>query len=280
MALGALEREAWPTVAFNTIEVSVAYSGAVPDEVEKSIIVEIEERVEALQGVKAVALFPEIRLAIWVVAGLITPGIGALAVVLVLDLAINTISLFAFVPAIGIIVDDAIVVAEYIHYERKRGLPGVAAAIRGTRRIKNALIFAVLTLVAAFTPLLFIPGGIGEIWAALPIIIIGMLLISLSESLLNRLYRLEDPGGLRCEAGDHRWRQVAFPPHQSDLGTTFPGFTPLILERAIQAQFPVLFAASLGVGVMIKTAIPMLLIRALMAIYPSANSGRGAATAS
>jgi len=97
-ALGALEREAWPTVPFNTIEVSVAYSGAVPDEVEESIIV-----------------------------------------------------------------DDAIVVAEYIHYERKRGLPGVVAAIRGTRRIKNALIFAVLTLVAAFTPLLFIPGGIGEI---------------------------------------------------------------------------------------------------------------------
>ena len=61
--------------------------------------------------------------------------------------------------------------------------------------------------------------------------------------------------------------------------TTFPGFTPLIRERAIQAQFPVLFAASLGVGVMIKTAILMLLIRALMAIYLSANSGRGAVTA-
>ena len=132
----------------------------------------------------ALALFLEMRLALWVVAGLITSGIGALAVMLVLDLAINTISLFAFVLAIGIIVDDAIVVAEYIHYERKRGLPGVVAAIRGTRRIQNALIFAVLTSVAAFTPLLFIPGGIGEIWAALPIIIIGMLLISLAESLL------------------------------------------------------------------------------------------------
>ena len=132
----------------------------------------------------ALALFLEIRLALWVVAGLLTSGIGALAVMLVLDLAINTISLFAFVLAIGIIVDDAIVVAECIHYERSRGVPGVAAAIRGTRRIKNALIFAVLTSVAAFTPLLFIPGGIGEIWAALPIIIIGMLLISLSESLL------------------------------------------------------------------------------------------------
>ena len=131
----------------------------------------------------SLALFLEIRLALWVVVGLVTSGIGALAVMLVLDLAINTISLFAFLLAIGIIVDDAIVVAEHIHYERMRGVPGVVAAIRGSRRIKNALTFAVLTSVAAFTPLLFIPGGIGEVWTALPVIIIGMLLISLTESL-------------------------------------------------------------------------------------------------
>ncbi len=144
----------------------------------------------------ALALFLEIRLALWVVVGLITSGIGALAVMLSLGLAINTISLFAFVLAIGIIVDDAIVVAEHIHYERKRGVPGLVAAIRGTRRIKKALTFAVLTSVAAFTPLLFIPGGNGEVWAALPVIIIGMLLISLVESLFilpNHLSHLHGP---------------------------------------------------------------------------------------
>ena len=126
----------------------------------------------------ALALFLEIRLAVWVAAGLAVSGIGALAVMLMLDIAINTISLFAFVLAIGI------VVAEHIHYERKQGSPSVIAAIRGTRRIKVPLTFAVLTSVAAFTPLLFIPGGIGEIWGALPVIIIAMLLISLVESLL------------------------------------------------------------------------------------------------
>ena len=144
----------------------------------------------------ALALFLEIRLALWVVAGLVTSGIGALAVMLALDLAINTISLFAFVLAIGIIVDDAIVVAEHIHYERMRGTPGVVAAIRGARRIKKALIFAVLTSVAAFTPLLFIPGGIGEVWSALPVIVIGMLLISLVEALLilpRHLCHLQGP---------------------------------------------------------------------------------------
>ncbi len=131
----------------------------------------------------ALSLFMELRLAIWVVAGLVTSFVGALAVMLVLDITLNPVSLLVFVLAIGIIVDDAIVVAEHIHLERKQGTPGVVAAIRGTRRIKVPLIFAVLTSIAAFTPILFIPGGIGEIWRALPIIIIAMLLISLFESL-------------------------------------------------------------------------------------------------
>ena len=58
------------------------------------------------------------------------------------------------------------------------------AAIRGTRRIKVPLTFAVLTSVAAFMPLLFIPGGVGETWSALPVIVIAMLMVSLVESLL------------------------------------------------------------------------------------------------
>ena len=131
----------------------------------------------------ALALFLEIRLAIWVIFGLVTSGVGALAVMLWLDLPLNAQSLFAFVLAIGIIVDDAIVVAERVYTQRMTGLPGPVAAIRGTRRIKTALTFAVLTSIAAFTPLLFIPGGIGEVWFALPAIIIGMLVISLIEAL-------------------------------------------------------------------------------------------------
>ena len=136
----------------------------------------------------ALALFIEIRLAVWVTVGLVVSFVGVLTVMLALDIAINTISLFVFVLAI--------VVAEHIHRERKRGTPGVVAAIRGTRRIKVPLTFAVLTSIAAFIPLLYIPGGIGEVWRALLIIIIAMLLISPVESLLilpNRLSHLHDP---------------------------------------------------------------------------------------
>ena len=144
----------------------------------------------------SLALFLEIRLAFWVVVGLVTSFVGVLAVMLAFDVALNTISLFVFVLAIGIIVDDAIVVAEHIHLERRRGTPGLGAAIRGARRIKIPLTFAVLTSIVAFTPVFFIPGGIGEVWQALPIMIIAMLLISLAESLFilpNRLSRLHGP---------------------------------------------------------------------------------------
>ena len=145
----------------------------------------------------ALGLFLEIRLAFWVAVGLGVAGIGALAAMMMFDIAIHAVSLFSFVLAIGIIVDDAIVVAEHIHLERMRGTPGVVAAIRGARRIKVPLIFAVLTTIVAFVPLLFIPAGFGEVWKALPIIVIAMLVISLIESLLvlpNHLsHRLHGP---------------------------------------------------------------------------------------
>ena len=144
----------------------------------------------------ALTLFLDIRLAVWVAVGLALSGIGALAVMLMFDLSLSSVSLFTFVLAIGIVVDDAIVVAEHIHYERKQGTSGVVAAIRGTRRIKTPLIFAVLTSVAAFTPLLFLPGGIGDVMRPVPIVLIAMLMISLIESLLilpNHLSHLHGP---------------------------------------------------------------------------------------
>ncbi len=146
----------------------------------------------------ALALFLEIRLAFWVSAGLAVTFVGALAVMLLFGISISTVSLFVFVLAIGIVVDDAIIVAESIDSERGRGTPALAAAIRGTRRIALPLTFAVLTSMAAFMPLLFIPGGIGEMWRPVPVIVIGMLAISLVESLFVLPHHLSNlPGADR-----------------------------------------------------------------------------------
>ena len=205
----------------------------------------------------ALALFLEVRLALWVVVGLITSGVGTLAVMLVFDLAINTISLFSFVLAIGIIVDDAIVVGEHIHYERAKGVPGVVAAIRGARRIKSALVFAVLTSVAAFTPLLFIPGGIGEVWGALPVIIIGMLLISLAESLLilpNHLSHMHGPEWTPANIADRFLGRIR---HWVDRGLN--GFVNGFFDRALRFatdQPAVVVAGVIGLLVVSLSLVP------------------------
>ncbi len=205
----------------------------------------------------ALALFLEIRLAVWVAAGLAVAGIGALAVMLAVDIAINTISLFAFVLAIGIVVDDAIVVAEHIHYERRRGTPGVVAAIRGTRRIKVPLTFAVLTSVAAFTPLFFIPGGIGQVWKALPVIIIAMLLISLVESLLilpNHLSHLHGPEWVPKGSVDRFFARV-----QGTVDELLNRFVKGPLDRGLHfatAQPIVTLAGAIGLLIFSISLIP------------------------
>ena len=132
----------------------------------------------------ALALFLEIRVSLWVAVGIAVSAIGALAVVLALDLTVDANGLFAFVLAIGIVVDDAIVVAEHIYHERRRGASGRVAAIRGVRRIAVPLTFAVVTSMVAFSPLMLLPGGQGEIIFPLAVILIAMLAISLVESLL------------------------------------------------------------------------------------------------
>ena len=205
----------------------------------------------------ALTLFLQIRLALWVAVGLAVSGIGALAVMLALDFAINTISLFSFVLAIGIVVDDAIVVAEHIHYERMRGTPGIVAAIRGVRRIKVPLIFAVLTSVAAFMPLLFVPGGVGEVWSALPVIVIAMLLISLVESLLvlpNHLSHLPGPEWVPTRAFDRFFARI-----QNRVDIQLNRFVQGPLDRGLRFatdQPTVTMAGAVGLLVLSIALIP------------------------
>ena len=205
----------------------------------------------------ALTLFLEIRLAVWVVVGLALSGIGALAVMLIFGLSLSSISLFTFVLAIGIVVDDAIVVAEHIHYERKQGIPGFIAAVRGTRRIKTLLIFAVLTSVAAFTPLLFLPGGIGDIMRPVPIVLIAMLMISLIESLLilpNHLSHLHGPDWAPTSAIDRFFART-----QGYVDRSLNKFLEGPLDRGLRFatdQPMVTIAGTIGIFILSVSLLP------------------------
>ena len=101
-----------------------------------------------------------------------------------MDVSVNLISLFGFILVLGIVVDDAIVVAENIHYHRKRGGRGIEPVVRGAMEVATPVVFAVLTTIAAFSPMLVLPGSMGQFARNIPLIVIGTLIFSLIESLL------------------------------------------------------------------------------------------------
>ena len=146
------------------------------------------------------ALFLEVRTAAWTAAGIVVSFAGALAAAWLLDVSLNTNSLLGFILVLGMLVDDAVVVAEHVHAERSNGLSATTAAIRGARRIARPLVFTVLTTVIAFVPLLFVPGPAGKLMNNVATIMIAALVVSLIDSLFvlpGHLARVPAPGAPR-----------------------------------------------------------------------------------
>ena len=99
-----------------------------------------------------------------------------------LGFTINMVSLFAFLIALGMIVDDAIIVTENIHHYVEEGMPVRQAALRGTREIVAPVVAATLTTVIAFLPLLAIGGRMGEFVKVIPVVVSAALIGSLLEA--------------------------------------------------------------------------------------------------
>tara|TARA_B100001123_G_scaffold413898_1_gene512721 strand:- start:3100 stop:6297 length:3198 start_codon:yes stop_codon:yes gene_type:complete len=129
------------------------------------------------------AIFLEIRLAFWVSLGIPISFLGAIMLMPGLDATINVLSLFAFILVLGIVVDDAIIVGENIYAHQERHGQGLKGSIEGAQEIATPVIFAVLTTVAAFLPLMFVPGMMGKMFRIIPLIVIPCLVFSLVESL-------------------------------------------------------------------------------------------------
>ncbi len=128
-------------------------------------------------------LFLRVRLALWVTLGIPISFMGALWLLPNLDGSINMISMFAFILVLGIVVDDAIIIGESIYAEHGKGHYGLDGAIRGVKKVSTPVIFAVLTSIVAFAPILFLPGPEGRLWSVIPIVVIATLFFSLIESI-------------------------------------------------------------------------------------------------
>jgi len=102
-------------------------------------------------------LFLEMKLAFWVTMGIPISFLGCLLFLPMFNVSINMISLFAFIIALGIVVDDAIIAGENIYEYRQRGLGFRQAAIEGAKDVAIPIAFSILTNIVAFMPLLFVP---------------------------------------------------------------------------------------------------------------------------
>ena len=133
--------------------------------------------------VLCLSLFLEIRVALWVAWGIPTSFLGALFLMPLFGVSINMLTLFAFIVVLGMVVDDAIVVGENIFERAQKGETYLQASIGGTKEVGIPVVFSVLTTVAAFSPLFFVPGFMGKFMGVIPVIVISVLMISLVESL-------------------------------------------------------------------------------------------------
>ncbi len=127
--------------------------------------------------------------------------IGACAIMYALGFSLNTLTLLALVLAIGLVVDDAIVMLENIHRHVEQGTPRREAAIRGSREIGFAIIAMTLTLVAVFIPVGFQQGTTGKLFTefawtlAGAVLVSGFVALTLSPMMCSRLLREHERHG-------------------------------------------------------------------------------------
>ncbi|MDQ7744326.1 efflux RND transporter permease subunit [Hydrogenophaga pseudoflava] len=121
--------------------------------------------------------------------------IGAFALMALFGFSINTLTLLALVLAIGLVVDDAIVVLENIYRHIEEGMKPFDAAIKGAREIGFAVVAMTLTLAAVYAPLAFTPGRTGRLFAefalalAGAVVVSGFVALTLSPMMSSKLLR-------------------------------------------------------------------------------------------
>ena len=124
--------------------------------------------------------------------------IGAFALMAMAGFSVNTLTLLALVLAIGLVVDDAIVMLENIYRHIEDGMPPFQAAIRGAKEVGFAIVAMTMTLVAVYVPLAFAPGRTGRLFTefalalAGAVLVSGLVALSLSPMMSSLLLRHND----------------------------------------------------------------------------------------
>jgi hydrophobic/amphiphilic exporter-1 (mainly G- bacteria), HAE1 family len=129
-------------------------------------------------------LFFGFRYAFWVAAGLPVSFLGAVVLMVVVGYTINMLTMVGLLIVIGLLMDDAIVIAENIATKRNQGLAPVDAAIEGAEQVLPSVLASFATTSCVFGSLAFLQGDIGQILRVVPIVMLFVLIVSLIEAFL------------------------------------------------------------------------------------------------
>ena len=129
-------------------------------------------------------LFLHSRVALMTILGIPIAFLATFIVMNMMGITINLISMFGLIIVLGMLVDDGIIVAENVYRYMEQGMHPREAAVKGAEEVMRAVITAVFTTIAAFSPLLFMTGIIGKFIRNIPTVLIVALLASLGEALI------------------------------------------------------------------------------------------------
>jgi hydrophobic/amphiphilic exporter-1 (mainly G- bacteria), HAE1 family len=129
-------------------------------------------------------LFFHVRLAFWVALGLPVSVLGSLWFLGLLGQTINMMTMMGMLIALGLVMDDAIVLAENFVAHREQGKPAITAAYESVREVSAGVLSSFLTTACVFVPLAGIEGRIGRTLQVIPIVLIAVLTVSLIEAFL------------------------------------------------------------------------------------------------
>lgn len=128
-------------------------------------------------------IFMDTRYALWVSVSIPIAFLGAFVIFPIADISVNLVTMFAFIMCLGIVVDDAIIVAENAFSYLKQGYNPLDAAISGVKEVLWPVTFSVLTNIVAFLPLFFVSGIMGKIFLYIPAVVVMVFIFSLLECL-------------------------------------------------------------------------------------------------
>ena len=241
---------------------------------------ELIERLSVLNGTAGsglvlvlivLALFLRFRVAMWVALGIPIALLGCIATFPYAGINISTLTVMAFILVLGVLVDDAIVVGERVYSHEQMGKGRVQAAIEGTREVCVPVIFGVLTTVAAFLPLVLVPGRMSEFFSAIGYVAIIALGFSIVESQLilpaHLAYRKADKSS---QGFGLFWNRLQG--RMSDgLQRLADGQYLPALQRAIAWRY---VTAAIGLGVLVLALALIFSGRVVLQFFPSIEGER------